>query len=198
MAVTLSAPELVPSTEVEVHAPREGEARLREIVDMYYPFLWRSLRRLGVDEASVDDAAQAVLLVVARRLDDIAYGAERSFVFQTAARVASDHRRARARAPRAEPLDAVLETASDGLRPDDLVDQRRRRALLDELLDELDEEHRTVFVLFELEELTVTQIAEVLGVPRGTAASRLRRAHELFENAARRVQARRARTGGAR
>ena len=44
-------------------------------------------------------------------------------------------------------------------------------------------EQRAVFVLYELEELSVPDIAELLGVPVGTAASRLRRARAAFSAA---------------
>ena len=50
-------------------------------------------------------------------------------------------------------------------------------------------ELRVVFVLFELEELSVPEIAKIVGVPEGTASSRLRRAREEFQKAAKRVRA---------
>ncbi len=49
-------------------------------------------------------------------------------------------------------------------------------------------EQRTVFVLFELEELAVPAIAELVGVPVGTVNSRLRRAREIFQTATKRIQ----------
>ena len=76
---------------------RDDTARLAAAVRANYPFLWRSLRRLGLQAADVDDAAQQVLSVFARRLRDVEVGAERAFLFQTAVRVASDARRAHAR-----------------------------------------------------------------------------------------------------
>ena len=50
-------------------------------------------------------------------------------------------------------------------------------------------ELRTVFVLFELEELSAPEVAGLTGLPVGTVASRLRRAREEFQLAARRVRA---------
>jgi RNA polymerase sigma-70 factor (ECF subfamily) len=49
-------------------------------------------------------------------------------------------------------------------------------------------EIRVVFVLFELEDLSVDNIAEVLELPRGTVATRLRRARVLFAEASARLQ----------
>lgn len=84
----------------------------RPSFDGNYPFLWRSLRRLGLQAADVDDAAQQVLSVFARRLGDIEVGAERAFLFQTAVRVASDARRAQART-KARPDEEALASAAD-------------------------------------------------------------------------------------
>ena len=83
---------------------------------------------------------------------------------------------------RGEVSDEALQGHADGAPgSDDLLDQRRARALLDEVLDALPMDARAVFVLFELEEMTVPEIAALLDVPLGTAASRLRRGRELFE-----------------
>jgi RNA polymerase sigma-70 factor (ECF subfamily) len=65
--------------------------------------------------------------------------------------------------------------------PDDLLDQRRARDLLDGVLGELSEDLRAIFVLFEIEELRIPEIAEALGIPAGTVSSRLRRARAEIE-----------------
>src|SRR5262249_41074008 len=113
--------------------PEIDAARLRALVRENHAFVWRSLRRLGVPEADVDDAAQRVLSVLARRLADVDVGAERSFLFQTALRIASDVRRSRARA-RVVSDERALELACDhGPGPDDAVHRREARALLDQV-----------------------------------------------------------------
>src|SRR5258706_514128 len=73
------------------------EGRIRALFELHYDFVWRSLRRLGVPTDAADDGAQEVFVVAARRIGDIILGAERSFLFGTAMRVASQARRARAR-----------------------------------------------------------------------------------------------------
>jgi RNA polymerase sigma-70 factor (ECF subfamily) len=169
-------------------APRPfllSAAKLRALQAEHFELLWRSLRRLGVPEADVDDAVQQVFLVAARR--EIQTGAERSFLFATALRVASHARRTlrRRRESGDEPPDQTDATPS----PEDLVDQRRARALLDEVLETLPLDVRAVFILFELEELTVVEIAAMLGIPSGTASSRLRRGREIFQQSVARVKA---------
>jgi RNA polymerase sigma-70 factor, ECF subfamily len=70
---------------------------------------------------------------------------------------------------------------SSGPDPEALVEAKQRRARLERALDELPEEQRAVFVLFEVEGMSRREIAELLELPAGTVASRLRRAREHFE-----------------
>lgn len=155
--------------------------------DAYFDFIARSLRGLGVPEGDVDDAAQQVFLVASRRLDDIREGAERAFLFSTALNVAQRAHRTRQRR---------REVAEDPEEPDPnptpeaLADQRRARAILDTILEELPMDLRAVFVLFEIEELSMPEIATTLDIPVGTVASRLRRARADFQQRVKRLQAR--------
>lgn len=163
--------------------------RVHALLRTHYAEVWRVLRRLGLPQGSVEDAAQHVFLIATSKLSCIEPGKERSFLMGTAVRVAANQRRsAAARYECAE--EDVGARADDAPGADDLVDEKRLRALLDDVLDTLPTDLRTVLVLFELEELGLTEIADALGIPRGTAASRLRRAREAFEQAARRVRAR--------
>jgi RNA polymerase sigma-70 factor (ECF subfamily) len=157
--------------------------------------LWRLLRRLGVSDVDVDDATQQVLLIAAERHSSIVPERRRSFLYGTALRVA---RAATRRNQRATELDE--ETLSDIELPDaeELVDRHRARAVLDELLARMPFDLRAVFVLFEIEDLSTKEIASVLNLPKGTVASRLRRAREDFTARVSRLEATRARHGGAR
>jgi len=115
----------------------------------------------------------------------------------SALRVASDVRRARRRRreePGLEPGGADHFDTGPG--PEDIVAQRRARALLDAVLEAMPADLQTVFVLFELEELPTPDIASLLGIPVGTVASRLRRAREEFQDRAKRLKARCAPRGG--
>ena len=175
-------------------ATRAADARLRGLVDGQYDFIWRSLRRLGVPEIDADDCAQQVFLVASRKLDDIVIGCERPFLFSTALRVASDARRSRSR--RREVFEDVDEPRDSAPNPEQIAEQKSARALLDEVLDSLPMDLRAVFVLFELEEMSSAEIAEVLALPIGTVASRLRRAREEFQRIITRMKARDAFDGG--
>lgn len=187
--VDLTSSEAIDAREPVRPLAAADQKRLRSIFDAHYDFVWRLLRRLGLDGATAEDGAQQVFMVAARRLSDIEAGRERAFVAGTAVRVAARLRIQRGRASGSE-LDG--EESSDTPSPEDLVDQKKRRELLDAVLGEMEEELRTVLVLAEMEGYGKRELAEMLTIPEGTAASRLRRAREDFrERLSRRLARRR-------
>jgi RNA polymerase sigma-70 factor (ECF subfamily) len=175
-----------PSAPVAAPRAPADPARLRRILDEQFDFVWRSLRRFGLDADRADDAAQQVFVIASRKLDVIQPGSERSFLFGTAMRVASDMRRSAIRRREVPTEDAGADLVS-GDRPDELLDQRRAREMLDHVLDAMDLDLRSVFVLFELEEMSTAEIAAFLAIPPGTVASRLRRAREEFQEKVARI-----------
>lgn len=164
-------------------------ARVRRVVDDNYGILWRTLRRLGVAEADADDGVQHVFGVFVRRLPVIAVGAERSFLFQTAVRVAAGMRRAVKRS-RLQFDGSPEELADDRAGPDIELERAEARALLTEALGTLDLDVCTVFVLFELEDMTTSEISDILGIPPGTVSSRLKRARKEFKDVVARLERR--------
>jgi RNA polymerase sigma-70 factor (ECF subfamily) len=186
----IGQPALLGATAAATTDPRVDEARLRAIVDAHFDTLWRFLRRLGVLEGDVDDAVQEVILVLARKLGGIEAGKERSFLLSTAFRVASDARR-RTRRRREVDAELLVEQASSGADPETSFQTQQMRALLAQVLEQLSLELRAVFVLYELEDFTMAEIAQTLQLPPGTVASRLRRARETFEALAGRALAKR-------
>jgi RNA polymerase sigma-70 factor (ECF subfamily) len=165
-------------------ATAASKARLAEMLGTHFSAVLRFVRRFGVSEDSVDDAAQEVFIVAARRLEEIELGRERPFLYGIALRVAANARRALA-TRREEPGGAALSRAvSRTPQPDALLEQKRLRELLDQALETLSEELRAAFVLFEFEGFSVPEVAELCGIPVGTAASRLRRAREAFQTEA--------------
>jgi len=170
-------------TADEVESLREPafHARLRELTVEYYEFVWRSLRRLGVRPPETDDAAQRVFLVLAQKLSSIHPDKERSFIFGIAMRVAANVRRDLATAREREVAESdSLESIAPGPTAETAVARAQERATLDEILASIPEERRAVFVLFELEEVSLQEIADRLSVPLGTVSSRLRKAREEF------------------
>jgi RNA polymerase sigma-70 factor (ECF subfamily) len=120
-------------------------------------------------------------MVAASRIQQIASGRERSFLVGVALRTAAAARRKLKRRREHQDERAVSEARDPGPRPDELLDRRKAMRLLDVLLEEMPERLRSVFVLHEIERLTTHDIAELLELPEGTVASRLRRAREVFQ-----------------
>ncbi|HEY4156583.1 MAG TPA: sigma-70 family RNA polymerase sigma factor [Polyangiaceae bacterium] len=149
------------------------------MVDAHLSFVARVLRNAGTPAAEVDDAVQRTFIAASNRLEDIRRGAEKSFLLQTALHVAAHARRtlARRREVQGDEMPELVEAFAT---PEQLTDQKRLRVALDGVLASMEPELRTVFTLFEFEELSSAEIASALGIPRGTVASRLRRAREEF------------------
>lgn len=186
-------PALSLSQAASAPAPAALEATapaldLKALFTTQYASVWRLLRRLRVPSSQLDDAAQEVFWVAARRLGDIRAGSERAFLYGVALRVAQQFaRRDGARAVESGG-ERTAELATEDPDPEQRLVERRARELLDQVLDRLPLELRTVLVLFELEGLSVRDIAELEGIPQGTVASRLRRAREEFSASAKRVR----------
>ena len=169
---------------------------MRTLVNTHHDFIWRSLRRLGVAPADVDDGTQQVFLIAARKLEFIRSGCERRFLYQTALRIASDYRRTVHRRDEVagDAEDSLVDSAP--LAPE-LLEMRQAREQLDIILDEMPIDLRAIFVLYEIDEMSAPDIAALLEIPLGTVASRLRRARAEFSAAANRGIARAA-DGGSR
>ncbi len=173
----------------------DSDARMRRLVESHYDFVWRVMRRLGVPEASAEDATQDVFIIVDRKTREFWPDNEKSYLFAVALRVAAEKRRTERRRAENLELEAWSEIADHKSDLDIAMDQQRARAVVDEILDFIPFEHRIVFVLFELEDMTTAEIAQVLGIPNGTVASRLRRGREIFQQAVQRYKARASKRG---
>ena len=147
--------------------------------------------------AQLDAAAQLVWITVSQKRQEIRSDTARSFLFAIALRVASGVRRSVRR--RREVNEDLPESIDERPGPDEELERKRKRAILDEVLDAMPDEIRAVFVLYELDQMSMAEIAVILGSPPGTVASRLRRGRELFEVEMKRIRAREAfRAGGGR
>jgi len=173
--------------------PVRTRASFGDLFREHVHFIARSLRRLGVPPSDVEDAVQEVFVIASQKMELILEGAERSFLYGTAMRVASNARRVdqRAQARRSDvPLDHDSADVDPSPSAEDLIGQREARATLDAVLETMSVEMRAVFTLFELEEMTTSEIAALLDVPIGTVSSRLSRSREQFERQVRELQAR--------
>ena len=153
----------------------ENAQRFERLAREHCKMLWRLAQRLGVDATEAEDVTQRVLFIAAARLDDLIAGKEKAFLVQTAVYVTRKVLSARHR--------RLIEFAEEPSATDDVdeqVDRRRAIVLLDLMLQKLPVKLREPLVLFELEGHSQSEIAQLLGLPLGTVASRLRRGRERF------------------
>jgi RNA polymerase sigma-70 factor (ECF subfamily) len=171
----------------ELASPDEGEKAWGSLYDAHFDFVWRSLRRLGVPVSTLDDATQDVFVIALRRGSDFeGRSAVKTWLFGIAWNVARNLSRSKSR--REDPLpEAIVDGRHLG--QEEVAARSEAVATLYELLDGLDEDKRTVFVMSELEEMGAKEIAAVTGVPENTVYSRLRAARSAFEAGLRRVKA---------
>ncbi len=161
--------------------PRGPDPQLDALYREYAPFVWRSLRRLGVDDHALEDACQDVFVVAARRLADFeSRSSMQTWLFGIAMRVQRSRRRTLAR--HARKLQA-LEREPERAKPDAYARNDAQRVLAS-MLAELDEAKRAVFVLVELEGLSVVEVAEGLGANPNTVYTRLRAARKALRTLA--------------
>lgn len=171
-------------------APASAKLETAEqVCERYFAFVWRNVRRLGVADAAVDDVVQDVLLVVHRRFSDFAWRSSlETWLFGILLRIVSRHRRT-AKRRETEPLDERLGQA---LTAGDMVcelEHRDAARLLHRLLDSLSDEKRAMVVAVEIEQMTIPEAAEALGIPLTTAQTRLRTGRRELAQAVTRLQA---------
>lgn len=160
-------------------APNDFAALFRE----HAPFAWRCLRRMGVSAGDVDDVCQEVFLIVFRKLPTFdPAGSMRAWIYGICVRKASDHRRL-AHKQRERPEDELPEPEGSPSGPDSSIDRRRALARLDRALEALDEPKRAAFVLYEIEGLSLQEIATACECPLQTVYSRLTAARQKLEAA---------------
>ncbi|MBK8257204.1 MAG: RNA polymerase sigma factor [Polyangiaceae bacterium] len=145
------------------------------------PYVWRLLKRLGVHPDDVEDVCQEVFLVVHRKLHTYHGGSTvRTWIYGICTRVASEYKRRpyhRRETPTADLPDEPADVS-----PEAKLDQKRALLLLDRALDKLDHDKRAVFVLFEIEELSMADVAAALQCPLQTAYARLYAARKQVQS----------------
>lgn len=166
--------------EIRVDEAPQARAEFSAIFAEHAPYIWRALRNLGVREPDVEDVCQEVFVVVHRKLAGFeGRSSLRTWIYGIALRVVADYRKkAHRRYERLlnAPPEASIEAAQEQSAAD-----RQLWLLLHRLLDTLSEERRQIFVLYEIEQLSMSEIATILDCPLQTAYSRLEAARKLVQ-----------------
>lgn len=174
---------------------RRDEAAFNELITMYQGRIFRLVLRMLDDREEAEDLAQEVFVTVFKSIDGFRGDSKLSTWLY---RVATNHcknrlkylqRRARGKKKEFDEIaeasaleSATMDTTSHIARPDHLVEAYEKERILKTAIGELEEEHRTLIVLRDIENLTYEEIQDITGLAEGTVKSRLHRArHALRE-----------------
>jgi RNA polymerase sigma-70 factor, ECF subfamily len=179
-------PDAEPPSAAEHTPPPASFDRLYED---HIDFVWRAACRLGIDAADADDVAQEVFFIAHRRLHEFeGRSSPKTWLFRILYHVVQHHFRSRARKhkhllPATAPVDPDQLPDADATGPAESAEQAEALRFLDQLLRQLEEGRRAVFVLAEIEQMTASEIAVAIGINVNTVYSRLRVARQEFEAA---------------
>ena len=158
---------------------RSQDANFVAVFHEYAPFVLRAMRHLGVSPGDINDQCQEVFVGVFQGLEGFGGRSSlKTWIYGICRHVASNYRR-RAYVRRERPVSEPPEQTSLPSQHEEL-ERRQEWPELERLLEHLDDEKREVFVLYELEELSMKEVASVCDCPLQTAYSRLRAARKIL------------------
>jgi len=169
-----------------IYAAKEGEQLAYDkIVTKYLPLVYRYIARLTGDRHLAEELSQETFIKAWKNIRQ--FEADKSlkpWIMRIARNCAFDSLRKKktiAFSFLSEPEQYRLENIrTESLSPDELVEKKEKKELVEKILSHLSEEEREVLILHYLEELTVPEIAEILKKPEETIRTRLRRARASF------------------
>jgi RNA polymerase sigma-70 factor (ECF subfamily) len=158
---------------------RDG-AGFEAIYAEHFAFVWRCLRGLGVEEAQLDDAAQDVFVIVYRKLPEFrGESSARTWLYGIVRNVAANQRRS---VSRRGPQDELpIDLAARGAGPEERAQDQQAAAFVARFLEGVGDKKRELFVLAVLEQMSIPEVAEALGIPLNTAYTRLRSVRGDFQ-----------------
>jgi RNA polymerase sigma-70 factor (ECF subfamily) len=188
----------MPSTAENTQRPSDESVGLIQagfdaMYESMVDYVWNVVCRMGVPQADAEDVVQEVFVTVYRRLGEFEGRAQlKTWVFTITAHLVQHYFRTHARRPgdrataKGTEIQSLVDQREDG--PASAVERKERYDALDRVLAQLDEAKRLVFVLAEVEQLTLVEIGEIVGANPNTVATRLRAARQAFEKALARFQ----------
>jgi RNA polymerase sigma-70 factor, ECF subfamily len=177
-----------PSDTELVRRVKDGDrAAYAVLVRRYQDRVFGLCCRWMGDPRVAEEVAQDVFLALYRSIQGFRGDAQLStWIYRVVVNHCKNRRlyRMRRQEDRHEPLEGSWEDddgrerqiASDGPGTESGVHRSEAEDLVHEALDRMDEEQRQIIMLRDVEDLSYEEIADLLGLPRGTVKSRLHRA----------------------
>jgi RNA polymerase sigma-70 factor (ECF subfamily) len=159
------------------------------LVDQFQTPILNMLYRMLGNRAEAEDLAQEVFITVFKQID--AFRGDSSlatWIYRIASNHCINRRKYLARrkhydnrslsdlTDRSRPFEGKDGMSGQLHRPDEMAEGLQMERLIQEAISSLDEEHRLVLVLRDIQSLSYEEIEEILSVPAGTVKSRLHRA----------------------
>ncbi len=161
---------------------RRDEAAFAELVGAYQNRVFSLVYRMLGDRAEAEDLAQEVFVTVFKSIDRFRGDAKLSTWIY---RIATNHSKnrikylSRRHHKRTRDIDDTREIefsgpyAKQAPRPDQVFEGRQLETTIQHALAALEDDHRVVIILRDIDHLSYSEIAEILGVAEGTVKSRL-------------------------
>jgi RNA polymerase sigma-70 factor (ECF subfamily) len=161
-------------------AERRSRAQFAEVYDQWFDQVVRWLPAMGGRPSEVEDLAQEIFVIAERKIEGFAGESLGAWLYAIAVRVVRNHRRlAWFRAVVFKPAsDPTFERGPAGASPEEGLERKQLAALATRALGAMSDKHRRAFVLFEIEELSGQEIAELEGIPLATVWTRIHHARK--------------------
>jgi RNA polymerase sigma-70 factor (ECF subfamily) len=169
-----------PGKPIVGHAPSTLAAAYHDYCQTVARWAWH----LGGPDIEVEDAVQEIFLVVSRRMASFRGEAHfSSWLYNITRKIVANHRRRHRWRFWRDKNPCLLERLpSPGLDPCAQLEQQQARLQFHRVLDHLPEKYRSVLVLFELEDMSTREIAELCHIKPNTVKVQLHRAREMFHD----------------
>jgi RNA polymerase sigma-70 factor, ECF subfamily len=164
------------------------EAAFRELIAEHRERVFNVTVRMLGNRAEAEDVAQEVFISVFKTIDTFREDAKLStWLYRVAVNHCKNRIKYLARRHQRD-HDELDETQQDGggdgvmsapstpRRPDRQLEGAQIDRIMQEAIAELEEDHRVLVVLRDIEDLSIEEICEITGLPDGTVKSRLHRA----------------------
>lgn len=168
---------LAEDPDLEAHGP---SLELAEVYRQNVRFAWRLVVNMGVRPDDAADVVQEVFIIVHRRLGEVVLSSSvRAWIYGICARCCANYRR-RAFTRREQLFSDPPDRSAQDPRIADDNERASARLDLERVLGTLDEHQRAVFLLYEVEELSMPEVSVALAIPLSTAYARLHAARSAF------------------